>query len=124
MFFTVAVYAFEGIGTVLPVYTAMRTRGDFIRPLGVLNISAVLMICIELAIAFLGYVKFGQDCKASITLNMPKEAIYESVRLVFAWCSLGVRHFNHVHLSALHVRAHHVLVAKCGEQVARQVASQ
>lgn len=84
MFFTVAVYAFEGIGTVLPVYTAMRTRGDFIRPLGVLNISAVLMICIELAIAFLGYVKFGQDCKASITLNMPKEAIYESVRLVFA----------------------------------------
>ena len=71
MFFGTAVYAFEGIGVVLPIENQMRYPKDMGGPNGVLNTSMTLVVALYLAMGFYGYLKFGEDIEASITLNLP-----------------------------------------------------
>ena len=40
---------------------------------GVLNTSMALVIALYLAMGFYGYLKFGEEIEASITLNLPPE---------------------------------------------------
>lgn len=86
-FFSSAVYAFEGIGCVLPVYSAMaKDKKSFFTPInGVLNTSLFLVAVMYFAIGFFGYLKYGNDCEPSITLNLPVEnVIFQGVKLCFS----------------------------------------
>ena len=38
---------------------------------GVLNTSMALVLALYLAMGFYGYLKYGEDIEASITLNLP-----------------------------------------------------
>lgn len=71
LYFGTAIYAFEGIGVVLPLENNMRTPQDFGGTTGVLNTGMIIVACLYTAIGFFGYLKYGDDVQGSITLNLP-----------------------------------------------------
>jgi len=71
LFFGTAIFAIEGISVVLPIENQMRYPKDMGGPNGVLNTSMTLVVALYLAMGFYGYLKFGEDIEASITLNLP-----------------------------------------------------
>ena len=84
LYISTVVFAFEGICVVMPVYNAMQKSETFLGTSGVLNTSMTVVTCLYVAVGFYGYLKFGPDVAASITLNLPSEPLYESVRIMFA----------------------------------------
>ncbi|XP_062608737.1 neutral amino acid uniporter 4-like isoform X1 [Saccostrea cucullata] len=71
MYFGTAVYAFEGIGLVMPLKNKARDEMDFSRRYGLLTLGMTIVIALYLAIGFLGYLKYGDHALGSITLNLP-----------------------------------------------------
>jgi solute carrier family 36 (proton-coupled amino acid transporter) len=71
IYFSSAIYAFEGISLVLPVHHEMRHKKDFTPWNGVLNTAMSLVAIMYFSIGFFGYMKYGADALASITLNLP-----------------------------------------------------
>ena len=69
-FYSSAIYAFEGISLVLPVYNEMRHKEHFGPWHGILNCGMSLVAIMYFSIGFYGYLKYGQDVQASITLNL------------------------------------------------------
>lgn len=85
LYFGTAIYAFEGIGVVLPLENNMRTPQDFGGLTGVLNTGMVIVACLYTAIGFFGYLKYGDAVHGSITLNFPSDDILaQSVQLMMA----------------------------------------
>lgn len=84
LYFGTAIYAFEGIGMVLPLENNMKTPEAFGGWNGVLNTGMVIVASLYTAIGFFGYLKYGEHVKGSITLNLPKEFLAQSVRAVMA----------------------------------------
>jgi proton-coupled amino acid transporter len=80
----IAIYAFEGIGLVLPLQKEMREPEAFGGLIGVLNTGMTIVACLYTAVGFFGYLKFGDKVAGSITLNLPAEPLYETCRLMFA----------------------------------------
>lgn len=70
-FFSSTVYAFEGIGCVLPVYHGMETKSFFTPINGVLNTAMIIVAVMYYSIGLFGYLKYGSGSLASITLNLP-----------------------------------------------------
>lgn len=83
LFFATAVYAFEGIGVVLPVIKEMRYPQRILGLNGVLNSSMALVALLYMAMGFFGYSKYGQYVQGSITLNLPDSTLNEIVRVTF-----------------------------------------
>lgn len=83
--FSLALYAFEGIPLVLPVYNEMRSKTSFTPLYGVLNLSMAIVAVMYFIIGFFGYLKYGSDSQASITLNLPiKDKIFQIVKILYA----------------------------------------
>lgn len=70
IYFSSAIYAFEGISLVLPVYHEMKNKTDFSPWNGVLNTGMSLVGIMYFSIGFFGYIKYGNDSAPSITLNL------------------------------------------------------
>ena len=49
----------------------MRYPKDMLGINGVLNTSMVLVLALYVAMGFYGYLKYGEEIEASITLNLP-----------------------------------------------------
>ncbi|KAL1139772.1 hypothetical protein AAG570_006749 [Ranatra chinensis] len=86
LFFGTAIYAFEGIGVVLPLENNMKNPQDFGGLTGVLNTGMVIVACLYTAVGFFGYLRYGDNMKlGSITLNLPQqELLAQSVRIMMA----------------------------------------
>ncbi|XP_022236522.1 proton-coupled amino acid transporter 4-like, partial [Limulus polyphemus] len=84
LYFGTTIFAFEGIGVVLPIENEMKTPEDFGGCNGVLNTGMVIVACLYVAMGFFGYLKYGEEVAGSITLNLPAKPIYELVRVIFA----------------------------------------
>lgn len=86
LYFGTAIYAFEGIGVILPLENNMATPQDFGGLTGVLNTGMVIVACLYTSVGFFGYLKYGDKVQVgSITLNLPpNEILAQSVRLVMA----------------------------------------
>ncbi|GIY54168.1 hypothetical protein CEXT_466891 [Caerostris extrusa] len=84
LYFGTAMYAFEGIGVVLPLENAMATPEDFGGLNGVLNTGMVVVACLYTGVGFYGYLKYGDDVQSSITFSLPETAVSELIRLMFA----------------------------------------
>lgn len=85
LFFSSMVYAFEGIGCVLPVYHGMEEKSFFSPLNGVLNTSLMLVSVMYYAIGFFGYLKYGLHSEPSITLNLPSNSVvFQAVKICFA----------------------------------------
>jgi solute carrier family 36 (proton-coupled amino acid transporter) len=75
LFFGTVVFTFEGIALVLPLQRDMRRPQDFRGWVGLLNVGMVIVTCLYVAVGFFGYVRYGEDIEASITLNLPSEDV-------------------------------------------------
>ena len=79
-----AMFAFEGIAVVMPIYSRMKRQEQMGGMCGVINLSYFLLLCLYIIIGLFGYLRFGSAAAGSITLNLPREPIYEMVRAMFA----------------------------------------
>jgi proton-coupled amino acid transporter len=79
LYFGTAIYAFEGIGVVLPLENHMKTPGDMKGWNGVLNTSLVITSCLYIGVGFFGYLKYGEAVSGSITLNLPVDQFLATV---------------------------------------------
>ncbi|XP_023702924.2 proton-coupled amino acid transporter-like protein pathetic isoform X1 [Cryptotermes secundus] len=85
LYFGTAIYAFEGIGMVLPLENNMKNPQDFGGWTGVLNTGMVIVAALYTSVGFFGYLKYGDKVQGSITLNLPPDDILaQSVRLMMA----------------------------------------
>lgn len=85
LFFGTAVYAFEGIGIVLPIKKDMAEPGAFGGKIGVLNTSMTVVSALYTAIGFFGFLKFGESVTANIALNLDPSPANEALRIMFAF---------------------------------------
>lgn len=81
LFFGTAIFAIEGISVVLPIENQMRHPRDMLGYNGVLNTSMTLVVALYIAMGFYGYLKYGEEIAATITLNLPPEDIAAQVTL-------------------------------------------
>lgn len=81
LFFGTAIFAIEGISVVLPIENQMRYPRDMLGYNGVLNTSMTLVVALYIAMGFYGYLKYGEDIAATITLNLPPGDIAAQVTL-------------------------------------------
>lgn len=73
LYFGTAIYAFEGIGVVLPLENNMKNPDAFGGWNGVLNTGMIIVTCLYTAVGFFGYLKYGDEVKkGSITLILPQ----------------------------------------------------
>lgn len=75
MFFGTAIFALEGIGVVMPLENNMKTPTHFIGCPGVLNFGMSFVVVMYGLSGFLGYLRYGPDTKASISLNLPQDEL-------------------------------------------------
>jgi len=75
IFFGTAIFAFEGISVVLPIENQMTKPKDMLGWNGVLNISMVTIAGLYIGMGFFGYLKYGAETAASITLNLPQDDV-------------------------------------------------
>lgn len=78
-----AMFAFEGISVVLPIYTRMKRPEQMGGCLGILNLSYLILLILYFTVGLFGYLKYGSESAGSITLNLPKEPLYDVVRGIF-----------------------------------------
>ena len=83
LFFGTAIFAIEGISVVLPIENQMKSPRDMLGWNGVLNTSMGLVVGLYVAMGFYGYLKFGENIKGSITLNLPPGDMYKSILLTY-----------------------------------------
>merc|ERR1712027_36434 len=76
------IYAFEGIGVILPLENQMQTPQDLRGWNGVLNTSMIFVTCLYYAVGFFGYLQYGDDVEGSVTLNLPVEESLAQVIIV------------------------------------------
>lgn len=84
LYFGTAIYAFEGIGVILPLENNMKNPEAFGGWNGVLNTGMVIVACLYTSVGFFGYLKYGDDVKGSITLNLGDDLLAQLVRLAMA----------------------------------------
>lgn len=78
-----AMFAFEGISVVLPIYTRMKRPEQMGGFFGILNLSYFILLVLYFTVGLFGYLKYGSESAGSITLNLPKEPMYDVVRGIF-----------------------------------------
>lgn len=73
MFFSTVIFAMEGIGVVMPVENSMKKPQHFLGCPGVLNIAMGTVVILYALVGFFGYMSYGDETKATVTLNLPVE---------------------------------------------------
>lgn len=72
LFIGVAIFAFEGIGLIIPVQQSMKHPEKFPLVLG-----AVIFVCVILfvGVGSLGYLTYGEDVRTVVIMNLPQDSI-------------------------------------------------
>lgn len=70
--FGIVMFSFEGISLVLPIESKMASPSMFAHPYGVLNVGMTVVVCLNVAFGFFGFLRFGEDAQGAITLNIPE----------------------------------------------------
>lgn len=88
LFFGTALFAFEGIGLVLPLQTEMKKPQEFEKTFGVLNVGMTVVTFLYVLVGFVSYMKYGNGVHGSVTLDLPKDEIL--AQTVKVMISLGI----------------------------------
>ncbi|XP_013185797.2 proton-coupled amino acid transporter-like protein pathetic isoform X3 [Amyelois transitella] len=70
-FLSTVIFAMEGIGVVMPIANQMKNPQRFLGCPGVLSIAMTLVAVLYGSLGVLGYFKYGDVLRGSITLNLP-----------------------------------------------------
>lgn len=73
IFFSTVIFAMEGIGAVMPVENSMKKPQHFLGAPSVLLIAMITVMVLYTVMGFLGFVRYGDLIRGSITLNLPTE---------------------------------------------------
>lgn len=96
-FFATVIFAIEGIGVVMPVENSMRNPEHFLGCPSVLNITMTVVVALYAVLGIFGYLAYGEDVKASITLSLPiNEILGQTVKILIAVAVLftyGLQYF-------------------------------
>ncbi|XP_013189029.1 proton-coupled amino acid transporter-like protein CG1139 [Amyelois transitella] len=65
-------FALEAVGVVLALEYNMENPKQFVGLFGLFNIGMVIIMALYLIVGLFGYLKYGDDIQASITLNLPQ----------------------------------------------------
>lgn len=77
-------FALEGIGFVLPLEGQMEHPDDMMGWNGVLVTGSVVITLLYAALGFFGFLAYGMNIKATVTLNLPDEPLYQALKLIIA----------------------------------------
>lgn len=85
LFFGTTLFALEAVGVVIALENNMKTPKGFGGYCGVLNVGMVFVTVLYVGMGFVGYWKYGDLSKASITLNFPpQEFLAKSIRILYS----------------------------------------
>ncbi|SCV03730.1 LAME_0H12772g1_1 [Lachancea meyersii CBS 8951] len=82
LFVGTAIFAFEGIGLIIPVQSSMKHPEKFPLVLGLVITTATVLF---VSVATLGYLSYGKDVQTVILLNLPQESILVNL-IQFFYC--------------------------------------
>lgn len=71
LFFGTTLFALEAVGVVIALENNMKTPKSFGGWFGVLNVGMFIITVLYAIVGYLGYIKYGPESEASITLNIP-----------------------------------------------------
>uniref|UniRef100_A0A146M014 Proton-coupled amino acid transporter 4 n=1 Tax=Lygus hesperus TaxID=30085 RepID=A0A146M014_LYGHE len=84
-FFVTVMFSLEAMPVIMPLKNEMKNPKRFATACGVLNVAMVPNLMMFLSVGLVGFLKYGPDVKASITLNMPEgEILAEMSRVLIA----------------------------------------
>ncbi|XP_034255048.1 proton-coupled amino acid transporter-like protein CG1139 isoform X2 [Thrips palmi] len=90
LFFGTVIFALEAIGVVVPLGNEMRRPREYLGKFGVLNRGMVPIVMLYVFLGFFGYLKYGSNAMASITLNLPQDEIpAQVVKILIAIAIFG-----------------------------------
>ncbi|XP_047363406.1 proton-coupled amino acid transporter 2-like isoform X6 [Vespa velutina] len=81
LFFGTVIYSFEGITLVLPLKNEMKKPSNFNKPFGVLNVGMVIVGAMFVVMGFLSYLKYGDDVRGSVTLNLELTEVVDEKKI-------------------------------------------
>ncbi|XP_055377112.1 proton-coupled amino acid transporter-like protein pathetic [Condylostylus longicornis] len=96
-FFAITIFAMEAIGVVMPLENNMKTPQHFVGICGVLSQGMSGVTLIYMFLGFLGYLRYGDDTRESITLNLPVNEVPAQIVKVFiglaVYCTFGLQFY-------------------------------
>ncbi|RUS82163.1 hypothetical protein EGW08_010045 [Elysia chlorotica] len=85
LFLGTSIYCFESVCLVIPLRGRMRREEDMGGWTGLLTLVQTIVVAVDTAVGFYGYLKFGEQTAPAVTLNLPEGVwLYRSVTLMFA----------------------------------------
>ncbi|XP_018566975.1 proton-coupled amino acid transporter-like protein CG1139 isoform X2 [Anoplophora glabripennis] len=79
LYFGTTLFSLQAVGVVIALENNMKTPKTFRGAFGVLNVGMGIVTVIYVLMAMMGYWRYGEKIKDSITLNFPKEDILAQV---------------------------------------------
>lgn len=85
-FISTSLFAMEGIGVVMPIENEMKKPQDFLGCPGVLNAAMSAIAVMYGFVGFIGYLKYGDEARGSLTLNLPQEEVLAQTAKLLVAC--------------------------------------